>query len=546
MKKRLFSLVIALACLIMPVLTSCGGDDEYKPYASVKAITITLYGIKGEGTTDEAVKAVQDTLNVYSEGKLNTRVLLKLFTEDEYYEKLNEAFDAAQKYKDDKKNNKNNKKDASVTPEETGDKNQKFDMEYPEEQGTQVDIFMVRGSEMFQKYNEEGYTVALNLSDKSGLTKKYISERYLALTSINGTPTSGGLLEKQRLHGVPNNTVSGEYTYLLVNKEIADNYGYAAKNLDTLSELQYFLDDAASDYSDYITLYNAPLIDTAAFGNTLFGNVIGDDCHAYSKFTPASLLENSAYIDYSKYLNLFESKNYITEGSYYSLPEDGKVAAAFLKGNAALAEKYSEDYIVVPYAKPVMEDVGTVFCVSKYAANSARCLEIISLLQTNVDYRNTFQYGVENVHYTVNEYTGIINIISDDYNMDPADTGNLFILKENSSMDAATKALAANNWALAKQQYRDTIISPYIIFNPDYTGLGGESFKTVSDSYAEQLMSYVPGSEQTFEEFASELNGLFKSTDEYKLFAESSESAEGTPDSIGAQYNKWCEKKKIA
>lgn len=546
MKKRFFCLVIALICLIMPVLTSCGGDDDYKPYASVKAITVTLYGIKGEGTTDEAVKAVQDALNVYSEGKLNTRVLLRLFTEDEYYEKLNEAFDAAQQYKDDKKNNKNDKDNASVTPEGTGDENQKFDMEYPEEQGTQVDIFMVRGSDMFRKYNADGYTVALSLSDKSGLTKKYISERYLALTSINGTPTSGGLLEKQRLHGVANNTVCGEYTYLLVNKEIANNYGYAANNLDTLSELQYFLDDAATDYSDYITLYNAPVIDAATIGGSLLGGVVSDDSHAYSKLEPGSLLEDSEYVDYAKHLNLFESKNYITEGSYYSLPEEGKVAAAFLKGNAALAEKYSEDYIVVPYAKPVMEDTGTIFCVSKYAANSARCLEIISLLQTNVEYRNTFQYGVENVHYTVNEYNGMLNIISDEYNMNPADTGNLFILKENSSMDDAAKALAANGWALAKQQYSDTVVSPYILFDPDYTGLGSESFKNVCDSYEEQLMSYIPGSEKTFEEYASELNGLFKSTDEYKLFVEPSETAEGTPESIGTQYNKWCEKQKIA
>lgn len=545
MKKRLFSLVIALVCLIMPVLTSCGADDEYKPYSSVKAITITFYGIKGEGTTDEAVKAVQDALNVYSEGKLNTRVLLRLFTEDEYYEKLNEAFDAAQKYKDDKKNNKDDKNDSADKPAETGDKNQKFEMEYPDEQGTQVDIFMVRGSKMFQKYNTDGYTVALSLSDKSGLAKKYISERYLALTSINGTPTSGGLLEKQRLHGVINNTVSGEYTYLLVNKEIADNYGYAANNLDTLSELQYFLSDAASDYSDYITLYNAPVINTATIDGSLLGGVINEDSHAYSKLDPVSLLEDSAYVEYSKYLNLFESKNYITEGSYYSLPE-GKVAAAFLKGNAALAEKYSEDYIVVPYAKPVMEDIGTVFCVSKYAANAARCLEIIGLLQTNVDYRNTFQYGVENVHYTVNEYTGMLNIISNEYNMDPADTGNLFILKENSSMDEATKALAANDWALAKQQYRDTIISPYTLFNPDFTGLNGEGFMAVSDSYKEQLMSYVPGSEKTFEEHASELNGLFKESDEYKFFAEPSEAVEGAPVSIGTQYITWCEKQKIA
>jgi hypothetical protein len=48
--------------------------------------------------------------------------------------------------------------------------------------------------------------------------------------------------------------------------------------------------------------------------------------------------------------------------------------------------------------------------------------------------------------------------------MNPADTGNLFLLKPNAAWDDSLKALAADNWALAKQQNRDTVISPYAIF----------------------------------------------------------------------------------
>ena len=83
MKKRLLGLILALTCLLLPILTSCG-DDEYQATLKVKPITVTLYGIKGEGTTDEAIKAVQDKMNEYTEGNLSARVLLRLFTEEEY------------------------------------------------------------------------------------------------------------------------------------------------------------------------------------------------------------------------------------------------------------------------------------------------------------------------------------------------------------------------------------------------------------------------------------------------------------------------------
>ena len=100
MKKRFLGLFLALTCLLLPILTSCG-DDEYETTLKVKPMTITLYGITGESTTDEAVLAVQDALNQYTEGNLNTRVLLRFFTEDEYYAELDNAIAKAQKYKEE-------------------------------------------------------------------------------------------------------------------------------------------------------------------------------------------------------------------------------------------------------------------------------------------------------------------------------------------------------------------------------------------------------------------------------------------------------------
>ena len=106
--------------------------------------------------------------------------------------------------------------------------------------------------------------------------------------------------------------------------------------------------------------------------------------------------------------------------------------------------------------------------------------------------------------------------------MNPQDTGNLFLLKENSSMDEATKALCKDEWKLAKQQLRDTVVAPYLLFNPDVSGLDYDGFKTASENLLEALMAYELGSSKTFEEHAAELNAAFKSSDAYINFADNS------------------------
>ena len=458
MKRRFLGLVLALSCLLMPILTACSDGSDYVATSKVKPMTITLYGITGESTTEEAILAVQNELNQYTEGNLNTRVLLRLFTEDEYYEKLDEAIAKAQDYKE------NGTTAPTVTENESEDtdgKSDRFEVKFENEKGTQVDIFMVRGADQLHKYVESNIAASLKIEEKSSIIGKYISARYLALAS-DGKPTSGGNVNtKATLYGIPCNYVVGDYTYLLINKEIANRYGYAAQDVDTLDELAFFLNDAATDYRDYITLYNTPELNIETIGNTLIGTTIANDTHAFSYLQPGSLLSDTNFVNYKKNIKLYELNGYVTDGDYYSLPEGKKVAAAFLKGNAALPAEYEDDYIVVPYSNPCVEDLGTVFCVSTLTTSTARCLEVISAIMTNTEYRNTLQYGVENKHYKVNDYTHELEIISDEYSMNYEDTGNMFILKPNTSMSKEMLALAANNWALAKQQYRDASVNPY-------------------------------------------------------------------------------------
>jgi len=507
MKKRLLCFLIAVLCVLPLALTGCGDDEEITEVGT-KPLTLTLYGITGETTTEEAIKAVEEELNVYTEGKFNTHIVLKLYPEDEYYKILDEKLADIERIKKEEEEAAKKKKEEdkllqqmgqtrppeSTTVEteaETYEENGATKVVYPAVKDTQLDIFMVQGATNLNKYHSAGYLSPLSesLANSGKLISTYISQERLATGMLGGTGTSAGLVDRGTAYGIPNNTVVGEYSYLLVNKELATKYFYSADDVKTLASLANFLDDAATNHPDYITLYNEPTIALEYLTDepSLIGVVLTNSSNGFTRLVPRGLLNISNYTNYLSNVYKFRKNGYITDGDYYKLPEDKKVAAAFIKGNAALPAEYEDEYLVINYANPVArasECPGTMFCVSSYTLNVDRSMEIIQALQTVASFRNTFQYGVNGVHYTEDEYTGMVNILNDDYAMNPDHTGNLFLLKPNNRMSEEELALAANNWELAKQQYRETIISPFAMFN--FQIVTAENYKTTSAIYAAQ------------------------------------------------------------
>ena len=516
MKKRFLCFLIAILCILPLTLTGCAEDEEVAE-TGTKPITLTLYGITGETTTEEAIKAVEKELNIYTEGQFNTHIVLKLYPEDEYYKVLDQKLaeigrikkeEAAAKKKKEEEDRVLQQMGQTRAPEstvaqtevETFEENGATMTVYPKEKETQLDIFMVQGASNLNKYYESNHLMSLSnsLSQASRLLNTYISAKFMATTTLGGSRLATGLVDRGNVFGIPNNTVSGEYVYLLVNKKLASQYFYSANDVSTLDTLANFLDDAAK-HSDYITLYNEPTIAVEYLNNDpslMFGGVVHNTDTAFTKIQLGNLLGSEEYVSYLTTLHSFRKQNYITDGDYSRLPEDQKVAAAFLKGNAALPAQYEDDYYVIKYQNPIAgADTcpGTMFCVSSYTLNLDRSMEIIKALQTVPSFRNTFQYGVNNVHYTEDEYTGLIHILNDDYSMDPADTGNLFLLKPNDRMTEAELALAENNWALGKQQYRDTIISPLALF--DFRVVTAENYTTTSRVYKDMYQKALKEAE---------------------------------------------------
>ncbi len=86
MSKRLVGLLLLLAMLVTMVLTSCSSDDDYEEDEStIKPITLTFYGLMEEGTTLEAVEAVEAEINKYTQKNYKTTIDLVFCYEDKGY-----------------------------------------------------------------------------------------------------------------------------------------------------------------------------------------------------------------------------------------------------------------------------------------------------------------------------------------------------------------------------------------------------------------------------------------------------------------------------
>ena len=114
----------------------------------------------------------------------------------------------------------------------------------------------------------------------------------------------------------------------------------------------------------------------------------------------------------------------------------------------------NEIIVLSAKAKPADQIVSSMFAVSAFSdANTFnRAMEVVTYLNTNEEFRNLIQYGIEGTNYALDEVTDEVIKLTSDYNMDLAKTGNMFIAYPDADMPA-------NIWEMAKKQNLATV--PY-------------------------------------------------------------------------------------
>jgi hypothetical protein len=128
-----------------------------------------------------------------------------------------------------------------------------------------------------------------------------------------------------------------------------------------------------------------------------------------------------------------------------------------------------------------------MFAVSEYSRSLSRSMQIITYLNTNSDLRNVLQYGVEGVHYKIDDETGKLVRLNRDYIMNIESTGNVFMAypEENMELDV---------WEWGKKQNLDVL--PYLTLSVDFAnrlavpeGENAESYTLLNIDNVNQINS---------------------------------------------------------
>lgn len=484
MKKRLLSLVLCLAMLLptLVLFTSCTEEDEIDP-GTIKPMTVVIAMMTDEKTTEAGIEAAEKALNAISESNLNTHIELKLFTENEYYTELEKALLA-------RRDAVNGGDESSSLGEVTDvifdeEKNREV-TSYPEPYENQIDIFFLDSKaklETYRLWKNEDATDAEYEEAPGAYSESLIAtlDEYLAESApLLSKYLSAGLMDAGKVYlenvgelcAVPSNAIYDRPEYMLIDKALFDSYSYNLSEVTNLASLENYLVDVVTDHPEITAVYN--------LGNLGFVSLTGRKSaiaqYVAEGTTPDALgLEPKTLLGSSLFrTSLVSINNYAPLNGKYPIPgadlsgaEKGKFAVGYVQANAEEIKAYEEDYYVIMSHKAVVTNEqanGNMFAVSAYSSAADRCMEVINLMQTNKEFHNVLVYGQENVTYTVDETTGIINREKEGdtvYLMDIHKTGNLFLTAQNSDMTEEELLYSANDWALAKAATRTAFFSPY-------------------------------------------------------------------------------------
>ena len=230
MKRRIFAILLVIAMLCPMVLTGCGETstetnvDEQQ--TTRKTVSINMWVVTDKNTTEDAKMKVEEEFNRITKSSFTTKVDLVFVTPEEYVEALNNKFASA----DEAKAN-------SVTPvvTDTSDTTVEEELEtneygvsvlkYPEIGDEQIDIVYIQGFDHLYSLVQSNKLINLNEhisnTGRAKILTDVISDSLFKYTKINGNT-----------YGIPNNRIIGEYTYLLINKDVV---GGDANNDGTVS-----------------------------------------------------------------------------------------------------------------------------------------------------------------------------------------------------------------------------------------------------------------------------------------------------------------------
>ncbi len=509
MKKRWLCLFLCLVMLLSAVLTSCSNKeddakDDISEDASASAMTLSMWIVSEEEISTEAANAVTKALNEITESKFKTRLAVHYLTEDEYRAKLEQAivdYEAAKKQEAATETETTLPEGESASETVVTDETETNEIgmtviKYPDELKNQVDIIYITGEDMYVDFIEKGWLASLD-SELANASQK-INE-YVSATLLNSAKHNGAT------YAIPNNHAIGQYTYMLLNKNLMSKYsqqGYIKTGKITSfysDPLQSFLSLVTKlENSNQVVAIDNKVYDSANPENTataydyclnLLAHYWSIDPESYDMLKEFSVIGHH-YTDGEElsrgstilgYESLFENVDFTADylklnqfrfNGYFGDASGKTAAIRFMTGDYSVQTKFDangdcvyvldgvEYYpVVVEYPTATADDIyGDMFGVYAKTKNVGRCMEIVTYLNTNADFRNLLQYGVQGAHYELvknNDGTTSVKRLNNSYMMDIFATGNVFIAHPEPEM-------SANVWETGKAQNRHSLVDPLL------------------------------------------------------------------------------------
>lgn len=480
--------------VLSALFTACGRKekedeiDKITTEASVNTMHLTMWVVVEEKLSTETASAVTAALNDITMTKFSTKLAVYFLTEDEYRQTLTDTIRANEDARNpllstETTEPKVEEETTLGVVETVTNKYGLPEKKYDPLRANQVDIIYIQGEDMYAEYIENGWLVGLD--SELGAASKKIKE-YISGTLLNAVKYDGVT------YAIPNNCTIGEYTYMLLDKELMEecymdgiyNQGkiqgffnqYVYSYLETVrkhysgsctchTETIAPIDASYEDISKLLAHYWAINPDTYEIEEKAF-SVLG------YRYTDAKTLSrgqtvlsfNSLFADQVFCDNFLKINEFRLDGGYYTDVNDAdRAAVKFCTGSLADYEKLAKDYYPVIVKYPTVnvdEAFENMFGVCSYSIAADRSMEIVTYLNTNADFRNILQYGVEGVHYEL-EGEGAyrtVKRLNEDYKMDIFKTGNAFIAYPEPSMDADV-------WEVGKKQNREALIEPLMLLD---------------------------------------------------------------------------------
>ena len=524
MKNRLICLALSLLFVLSVCLTGCADKTEEEMMenivqeASANTKTLSMWLVVEEVPTDAVKKAVTDAVNKITTSKFNTYMFINFLTEDQYYSTVSDEIRA---YEDSKNAfaPADNAQGAEIT---VGDG--QFAKRYPGLRSHQVDIVYIAGEDMYAEYINNGWLSSLD-SELSASSKKI--KEYISATLLEAAKFEGGT------YAIPNNGAIGEYTYMLLDKELMEKN--SMHGIYNQGKIDGFFNEYVYDYLEEVRKHDDVLPIDATYDECLelLAHYWAIDPVTYEaaekqfsvlgyRYTNPKTLSkgktvlafNSLFADETFCKNFVKLNEYrLDEGYFGEAAEGEKAAIKFATGDYSDYETFkSEGYypVIVKYPTVDAEDVfDSMFGVCTYSVDLSASMQIVTYLNTSADLRNLLQYGVEGEHYKVIEdedgNKSVERLVDENdklyYSMDLFKTGNAFIAYPEAGMNPEI-------WEIGKDQNRDALIEPLLNF--DFAQIVKDSDASAEESVKVGSKGYVYTYESGYSKDVAAQNALLK------------------------------------